>query len=228
MDVLLKASIWSSLICLHNFWWFVLLLKLIEITSFAYTFKVNLFCLRSNIERLVIISKGFLKLPELLMLINQGRLLTLRNFVLVTFTELLIVFSTNFNQLFPLYWMVLRWLLLHLLKSFLKTDSDNFIHDYPFRSNLKLCNIPVTSDMFQKLKMNLDSSKVLGPNCILVVDPELLYVLSYLFNMIVFEGILFFRLFESLICGPIVSEVWAKYFHPVNVLSNSLNLSIYL
>ena len=50
-------------------------------------------------------------------------------------------------------------------------------------ANLKLHNVSVTSKMFMKLIMNLDSSKVSVPDCIIIVvlkncDPELSYIIT--------------------------------------------------
>ena len=50
-------------------------------------------------------------------------------------------------------------------------------------TNLKLRNVSVTSEIFMKFIMNLDSSKVSVPDCIIIVvlkncDPELSYVIS--------------------------------------------------
>ena len=51
---------------------------------------------------------------------------------------------------------------------------------YPSRTNLKLNNIFVTPKMVKKVKINLDSSKVSGPDCVPAVvlkncEPELSY-----------------------------------------------------
>ena len=55
------------------------------------------------------------------------------------------------------------------------------------RTNLKLHNISVTPKMFRKVVINLNFSKVPGPDCIPVVvlkncEPELSYILAELFN----------------------------------------------
>ena len=55
------------------------------------------------------------------------------------------------------------------------------------RTNLKLHNISVTPKMVKKVIMNLDLSKVSGPDCIPVVvlkncEPEFSYILAELFN----------------------------------------------
>ena len=68
--------------------------SLIKITFFDCTNKINLLNLKESSDRLVIVAKGFLKLPNLHMLIKQNSLLLPRNLALETFGELLIVFST--------------------------------------------------------------------------------------------------------------------------------------
>ena len=65
---------------------------------------------------LVIITKGFLKLANLHMLIKQKSPLLPINLALLTFGKLLIVFSTKVNLLYLLYSMGRRCCLLHLIK----------------------------------------------------------------------------------------------------------------
>ena len=83
--------------------------------------------LKQSSDTLVIVAKGFLKLPNLHMLIKQKSPLLPRNLALVTSGELLIVFSTKVNLLYLLYSMGRRCCLLHLIKqncllqTFLKT-----------------------------------------------------------------------------------------------------------
>ena len=72
-------------------------------------------CTKSS-DRLVIIAKGFLKLPNLHMLIKQKSPLLPRKLALVTSGELLIVFSTKVNLLYLLYSTGQRCCLLHLIK----------------------------------------------------------------------------------------------------------------
>ena len=62
------------------------------------------------------VAKGFLKLPNLHMLIKQKNPLLPRNLALVTSGELLIVFSTKVNVLYLLYSAARRFCLLHLIK----------------------------------------------------------------------------------------------------------------
>ena len=70
----------------------------------------------SKLERLVIVAKGFLKLANLHMLRKQKIPLLPRNLALVTFAELLIVFSTKVKLLYLLYSKARRCCLLHLIK----------------------------------------------------------------------------------------------------------------
>ena len=66
-------------------------------------------------------------------------------------------------------------------------DSSISLPAIPSRPNLKLHNISVTPKMARKVVMNLDLSKVSGPDCIPVVvlkncELELSYILAELFN----------------------------------------------
>ena len=73
------------------------------------------------------VAKGFLKLPNLHMLIKQKSPLLPRNVALVTFGKLPIVFSTKENLLYLLYSTAPRCCILRLikqnwpLKTFLRT-----------------------------------------------------------------------------------------------------------
>ena len=67
-------------------------------------------------NRLVIVAKGFLKLPNLHMLLKQKSPPLPRNLALGTFGELLIVFSTKVNLLYLLYSTDRRCCLRHLIK----------------------------------------------------------------------------------------------------------------
>ena len=66
--------------------------------------------------RLVIVAKRFLKLLNLHMLIKQKNPLLPRNLAVMTFGELLIVFSAKVNLLYFLYSTARRCCLLHLIK----------------------------------------------------------------------------------------------------------------
>ena len=63
---------------------------------------------------------------------------------------------------------------------------------FPFRTNLKLHNIPVTPKMVKKVIMNFDLSNSSGPDCIPVVvlgncEQERSYILAELFNKCLME-----------------------------------------
>ena len=67
-------------------------------------------------------------------------------------------------------------------------DSGIYVPVFPSRTNLILHNISMIPKMVKKVIMNLDLSKVSGPDCIPVVvlmncEPELSYILAELFNM---------------------------------------------
>ena len=47
--------------------------------------------------------------------------------------------------------------------------SDISLLVFPSRTNLKLCNISVPPKMVKKIMMNLELSKISGPDCIAVV-----------------------------------------------------------
>ena len=83
---------------------------------FVCTKRINFSILKYILYRLVIVAKAFLKLLNLHMLIKQKSLLLPRNLALVTFGELLIVFSTKVNLLYILYSAVERYCLVHLIK----------------------------------------------------------------------------------------------------------------
>ena len=67
-------------------------------------------------DRLAIVAKGFLKLPNLHMLLKQRNLSLPSNLVLRTFGKLLTVFSTKVNLLYLLYSTAQRCCLLLLTK----------------------------------------------------------------------------------------------------------------
>ena len=71
MYISIIISIRSSLTHLHSFQLLELLPEFIEITFFVFTNRINLLNLKESWDRLVIIAKGFLKLPNLYMLIKQ-------------------------------------------------------------------------------------------------------------------------------------------------------------
>ena len=105
---------------LHGFQ--LLVLEFVEITFLVCTKRINL-SLKESSKSLVIVAKGFLKLPNLHMLLKQKSLSLPRNLALGTFGKSLLVFSTKVNLLYFLISTTQRCCLLHLLKRncFLKT-----------------------------------------------------------------------------------------------------------
>ena len=130
------------------------------------------------------------------MLIKQKIPLLPRNLALVTFGELLIVFSTKVNAIAPLFnGPEVFSSSSDKAKLFAENFSNNSNHDdsgislpvFPSRTNLKLDNISVTPKMVKKVIMNLDLLKASSPDCIPVMvlkncEPELSYILAELFN----------------------------------------------
>ena len=94
----LIESIRSSLVHLRGFQLLVLLSQFIEITFFFCNKRINLLNLKQSSDRLVIVAKGLLKLPNLHMLIKQGSII-FQELALGTFGELPTVFSTKVNLL---------------------------------------------------------------------------------------------------------------------------------
>ena len=92
-----------SLTHLRGFQLLVMLPSFLEITFFVFSNRINLLNLKESSDRLVIVAKGFLKLPNRHMLLKEKSPLLSRNLVLGTFGELLIVFSTKVNLLYLLF-----------------------------------------------------------------------------------------------------------------------------
>ena len=84
-------------------------------TNFC-TNRINLLNLKQSSDRLVIVAKGFLKLPNLQVLIKQESPSLPRTLALGTFGELIIEFSTKVNLLYLFNSMSRRCCLLHLIK----------------------------------------------------------------------------------------------------------------
>ena len=106
-------------------------------------------------------------------------------------------------------------------------DSGISLLVFPSITNLKLCNISVTSKMVRKVVMNLDLSKASGLNCIPVVvlkncERELSYILAELLNKCLKESYFpdcwkissVVRVFEN-----VGERSTAKNYHPVTLLS---------
>ena len=77
----------------------VLLSYFVEITFFVCTSQINLLNLKEISDRLVIVAKGFLKLPTLHMLIKRKSPSLPKNLAVGTFDKLLLLFSTKVNFL---------------------------------------------------------------------------------------------------------------------------------
>ena len=106
-------------------------------------------------------------------------------------------------------------------------DSVVSLPVFPSRTNLKLHNISVTPKMVRKVIMNLDLSKVSGPDCITVVvlkncEPELSYILAELFNKCLKESC-FPDCWKVSSLVPVFKNVAersaAKNYRPVSLLS---------
>ena len=159
-------------------------------------------------------------------------------YALGTFGELLIVFSTKVNLLYLLCSTDWRCCLLHLIKQnyLLKTFPRalilmTLVSLYRFSlleiTNPKLRNISITPKMVKKVIANLDSSKVSGPDCILVVvlkncEPEISFILAKLFNMCLKESY-FPDCWKVSLVVPVFKNVGerstAKNYCPVSLLS---------
>ena len=122
-DVLIGIDVYTPhrkyQVKLHSFPWFSAACAAAIVHRnhfFVCTKRINFSILKYILYRLVIVAKAFLKLLNLHMLIKQKSLLLPRNLALVTFGELLIVFSTKVNLLYILYSAVERYCLVHLIK----------------------------------------------------------------------------------------------------------------
>ena len=137
--------------------------------------------------RLVIVVKGFLKLPNLLMLMKQ-------NLADVTFGGLLLVFSTSIPSLFNG---------LEVLPS--ASDKVNLRAENVSKNSSAYCllslldlilnlhNIPVTPRLVKKVIIVLHSSMVCGPDCIWMMvlrncEPEFSHMFAELFNICLKES----------------------------------------
>ena len=116
--------------------------------------------LKQSPDRVLIVAKGFRKRQNLHLLIKQNILLLQGNLALVTFGELLIVFSVGVRLLYPLYLMTQRCCLLYLIrpkivaKKFSENsnldDSEYLLPAFSSKTNLKLHNISVTPEVVQR------------------------------------------------------------------------------
>ena len=91
----------------------------------AFTNRINLLNLKKSSGRLVIIARGFFKLPELHMPLKQRSSSLPRNLALRTFGKLLIVLLTKVNLLYFLY-----------VLSFASDKAKLFAKSFSINSNL--------------------------------------------------------------------------------------------
>ena len=161
-----------------------------------YTKEKNLLILRESSDRLVIVAKGFSKLPNLQMLIKQepitSQKLGSRNFWRIAKS----VLNKGKSAIPPLFnGPEVFSSASEKAKLFAEKFSMNSNLDesgislpvFPSRTNFKLRNISVAPKMVRKVVMNLHLSQASGPDCIPVValkncEPELSYILAELFN----------------------------------------------
>ena len=98
-----------------------------EITSFIFTSVANVLWLKRNLGMLKVIARGYWKLPNFLILLNEKSLSLSSNLAHARLCELLIVFLTKVNLLFFLNLMVFGFCLMYLirqsciLESFIRT-----------------------------------------------------------------------------------------------------------
>ena len=168
------------------------------------------------------------------MLIKQISPSLPRNVTLGCFGELLIVFSTKENLLYPLCSTALRCCLLDLIKQncLLKTFSRtlilmNQLPVFSSRTNQKLHIISVTHKMIKKFRTNLDLSKASGPdyNPVVVLrnfESQLWDILAELFN-ICLKYSCFPNCWKVLSVVPVFPDVGerstAKNYRSVSLLS---------
>ena len=119
---------------------------------------MNLLNLKQSSDRLGIISKGFLKLPNLHMLIKQRSASLPRNLALGTFCSSPEMLSSAPDKA--------KLFAENLSKISNIDDSGISLPVFPSRTNMKLHNIFVTSKIVKKVITSLDLSKASGPDCI--------------------------------------------------------------
>ena len=189
MYISLIISIRSGLTHLRGFQLLVMLPLFIEINFFFCTNRINPLNLKQSSDRLVIIAKGFLNLPNQHMPIKQefitSQKLGFWNFYQIAYSVLKkgkSALSSLFNgpEVF--------FSAFDKAKPFANIFSNSNLDDsvmpllvFPSRTNLTLHNISVTPKIVKKVIMILDLSKASGPDCLPVVvlkkcEPELSYI----------------------------------------------------
>ena len=130
---------------------------------FVCTNRKNLLNLKTSSARLIISVKGFLKLPNLHMLIKLNSLSLPRNFALGNFGELLIVFSTKVNlfngpELLSPASDKRKFFAKNFSKNSNLDNSGISLPVFSSRTNLNMANISVTPKIVRKVIAKLDSS----------------------------------------------------------------------
>ena len=133
--ITLTESTKSSFFYIHDFHLLVLLILLIEITSFICINKINILYLRASSNRSAIVAKEFLSLLSLSMLVKEEIIKLLKSVDLVTFGEFRMKFSRKINLSLILHLMMFRSCLLHW-----KFVSSKFLR-LPFIPLSCLCSL---------------------------------------------------------------------------------------
>ena len=160
-----------------------------------------------------------------------------KNLALRTFGKLPIVFSTKVNLLYLLYSMAQSCCLLHVIKQncLFKTSLRTIIlmtqcislPVFPSRTNMKLHNISVATNMVKKVIANLDFLKPSGLDSFPVVflkncESQLFYILAKLFNRYL-KVSCFPDCWKVSLVVPVFKNARersaAKNYHPVSLLS---------
>ena len=203
MYISLIINIRSSLIHPHGFQLVMLLMWLIEVSSFICT--NNKSASKVKFRQASNCCKRVLETAKLVYVNKTKESITFLG-VDLTFWKLLILFSTKNANL---------------------DDSGIFLPAFSSRTNLKLHHIHVTLKLVKKIKTSLKFSKASGPGCIPVVvmkkcQPELSYIIAGLFNMCLKKSCFpdcWKVLSEVLVFKNVGERSMAKNYHPVSLLS---------
>ena len=164
---------------------------------FICTNRINRLNLKKSSNRIVIVTKGFLKMPILHMVIKQEFITSQKLGPQVFWRIANSIFKKDKSAIPPPFnFPEVLSSASDKAKLFAKKFSKNPNRDgsgmslsiFPSRTNLNLHNIYVTPKMAKKAIANLDSSKASGPDSIpeMVLkncESELSYILAELFNM---------------------------------------------
>ena len=87
-----------------------------KIISFVGTDRINLLLLKWSPGRLAFVAKGFLKLPNLSLLLKQKESITFQKVAPLTIGKLIKIFSIKLNLLYLIYLMALKYRLLQVIR----------------------------------------------------------------------------------------------------------------